>query len=697
MTPDRNVRNIRNVLMSTAAAVAGLALLVPISAMAAEPGLDQAALDHHAAVVATVVQAHLSTLPSAEDQKRSLALVKSLLDTRKTTRNDVAGRTIQPLSRREAILKGLQNNLSLAIGRPEPDRIQTLVREAQAVFDPVFDLSLGYNRQDSFLRQKVGTVKPKGVYTRLSDSTGGENIGGADNLSGFGREANGDYIDPLQTNFGPLVGNRRLNTCNIPFYTCPDLGKPQVRALEFYQNSNTAPVQTDIVANSKINNGHPLQQTSVSLGLTQELPWGGSLQVTSQNIQQKIYYDANHYWQDGQWTSNLSAALNTPVPFGKGFGTDNPDHANIQNAEIARQQADWALKDLVNLTLEQVDLAYFEVARQLQALATTVESRDLVLKLKERQDRIIKQEPGLVTRYQEAQIKAEVSRAEVAVEQQLQSYLSASVALALLIGSPDARTGAAIFLPYGYGQDLATPTPVTFDGALTTARVNRPAYFIARLGRDSADVSLRLAQNQARPDIRFGANVSSGENGSTYGYANPGVSLSQVVMHPDSINQNYSLTYTYPWMNRAAEAAVDIARLSVEDRDIVIRQTETMVRQQIATDMAAVQSARARMTQAAAQTKSQRDAYESLDRQLGAGLVGEDQIIQALRTLVLAEMAKDGAAIDNREAETALLYDQGIIANALPGQTALSALERRRLTLLADAGVLKYFGPEKKK
>ena len=168
-----------------------------------------------------------------------------------------------------------------------------------------------------------------------------------------------------------------------------------------------------------------------------------------------------------------------------------------------------------------------------------------------------------------------------------------------------------------------------------------------------------------------------------------------MLTHPDSVSQNYSLTYTYPWMNRAAEAAVDIARLSVEDQQIVIRQTETQVRQQLATDLAAVQSARAAMVSAAAQANALRAAYESLDRQLGAGLVGEDQIILALRNLVSAELAKDGAAIDNRQAETALLYDQGIIANILPGQTALSALDRRRLTLLADAGVLKYFGHEK--
>jgi outer membrane protein TolC len=686
----------RKALMRTASVAASLSLAALVPAAAVGAGLDTTARDNHAAAVAAVVETQLSPVPTMDDQKRSRALVEGLLVARQTGRNDVAGRSIKPINRRDAVVKGLETNLTLAIGRPDPDIAQTLVREARAVFDPVFDLSLGYNREASYLRQKLGTVIPKGVYTTVPTSAGGENIGGAVAPSDASPEGSTNYTDPLEANYGPLTGNRRLNTCKIPFNACIDNGTPQVRAIEFYQNSNTNPTQAEIVANNTINNGHPLQQVSVQLGVTQELPWGGSLQVTDQTIQQKIYYDSQHYWKDGEFTTNLTATLNTPVPFGKGFGNDNPDHAAIRGAEINRQQADWTLKDLNNQILESIDTAYFELVRQLEILASTVENRDLALRLKARQDRIIKQDPGLVTRYQEAQIKAEVSRAEIAVEAQLQTYLSASVTLAQLIGDPDAHTGAAIYLPYSYAHDLETPVAVTYDGAMTTAHINRPAFFIAKLGRDSADVGLKLAQNQARPDIQFSSTVALGENGSTYGYADPLQSQGNLI-HPDTVNQNYALTYTYPWQNRAANAAVDIARLSVEDQEIVIRQTETQVRQEIATDLTAVQGARAELVHATEETRLLRSAYESLVRQLDAGLVGDDQIILALRNLISAEQTQIGARIDNREAETALLYAQGIIANALPGQIAVSALDRHRLTLLADAGYLKYFGAEKKK
>ncbi len=701
----------RKALLRTASVAASLSLaaLLPAGA-AAGAGLDAAALKQHAAAVAVVVEDQLTAKPALDDQKRARALVGSLLATRKIGRSDVASRAIQPINRRDAVLKGLTTNLPLAIGRQQSDIAQTLVREAEAVFDPVVDLSLGYDRQASYLREKLGLVVPKTLQISIS-GPGGEYIGttfdpttGQPNGGGvtpFDKDASGNFEDPLN-NLSKPPGNptaiqnavkRRWNFCGLPFNPCNDTGTAAVRAMEFYENLITDPTQAEIVANNTINSGHPIQQVSVQVGLTQELPWGGSVQVTDQTIQQRIYYDATHYWQDGQFSSSLTATLNTPVPFGKGFGEDNPDHAAIRNAAIARQQTDWNVKDLNNQILEAIDVAYFELVRQLEILGSTVENQQLAVQLKERQDRIIQQNPGMITRYEEAQVKAEVSRAAIAVEQQLQAYLSASVALAQLIGDPDARTGSVIYLPYGYARDLDTRLAVTFDGALSTAHLNRPAFFIANLSGQSADVALKLAQNQARPDIQFTATGVASENGSLYGYSNP-VQSQISLTSPDNFSQNYSLVYAYPWLNRGANAAVDIARLSTEDQGIVIHQTDTQVRQEIATDLANVQGARAQVVHAAQETKLRVAAYDSLVRQLEAGLVGNDQIIQALRNRISAEQAWIGARISNREAEAALLYAQGTIANVLPGQVASSALDQRRLTLLADAGVLKYFGAQ---
>ncbi|MEI8394365.1 MAG: TolC family protein [Rhodospirillaceae bacterium] len=681
MSADRKA--LMRAAMLAALVVAHLSPAGEAAAAAPEP-LDQATRAGYAAAVAEVVKAQVLPAVMPEDEKRAAALVRSLLDQRKKSRSDVSGRLVQPLDRRQAAVRGLELNLDLAIGRQEPERVQTLLREVRAVFDPVLDLQLGYNRADSYDRSRIGLVKPRFVMQSFAPKAGGEAI----------------FNDPL-ANGGTTL--RRQNFCTIAPKTagCPGEAattQPIIRAIEWYYNTSTAPVNEPIVANagrSALNNGHPLQQTNVSIGLSQQLPWGGSVQLTDNTVQQKIYYRPQAYWEDGQFSSSLTGALAMPLPFTKGFGPDNPINSSIRAQEIARQSADWVLKDLLNQTLRNVDLAYFEVVRQLEGLTAAVDRLKAVQKLKDRQDRILKQDPGLITRYQQAQLESEVTKAGLDIETQLQNYLAASVTLGGLIGDPDIRAGGPIYLPYSYGREMEAKQAITADQAFATAKTNRPDFFIARLDRDSADVSLRQAKNQALPDVQLGINVTSSENGSVFGYGNPGTSQLGL-FQPDTLNHSYSLTYTRPWGNHAALAAVDIARLSVEDRDIAIQSTEISVKREITGSLADLQSARARVDSAKAQVKALRSASESLMRQLEAGLVGEDQVIQAARNLLAAELDLAGARIDARETETRLLYAEGVIANVLPGQTASSGLDRRRLDLLADAGHLKYFGPVKK-
>jgi len=151
----------RKALLRTASVAASLSLAASLPSLAAGAELGSDAVQHHAVAVAAVVEAQLTPAPVLEDQKRSRALVESLLTARKMGRGDVASRAILPINRRDAVVKGLATNLPLAIGRQQSDLAQALVREAEAVFDPVLDLSLGYDRQASYLRERLGTVKPK--------------------------------------------------------------------------------------------------------------------------------------------------------------------------------------------------------------------------------------------------------------------------------------------------------------------------------------------------------------------------------------------------------------------------------------------------------------------------------------------------------------------------------------------------------
>ena len=171
-----------------------------------------------------------------------------------------------------------------------------------------------------------------------------------------------------------------------------------------------------------------------------------------------------------------------------------------------------------------------------------------------------------VTRLQKAQIDAEMAKAEVRVEQSLSEYVASSQALSLLIGDSSVVGGAAIYLPVDYADDLAQAVPVTFEDALATAQATRPDFKINDINALLREIDEAQARTNARPDLRISASATSSQAGTTYGYADPLTSHTKVAT-PDKIDQNYGLTFTMPWANRAAYADADKAELGLKDQE----------------------------------------------------------------------------------------------------------------------------------
>ncbi|MBI1320935.1 MAG: hypothetical protein GC168_18570 [Candidatus Hydrogenedens sp.] len=665
MSCDRSQRTASSMRVSLLATLlAGASLLaLAVPALAASPTTEPApaVLDSHAQEVLRTVLIQLSQNPDARTRDR-LPLLDRLLQNRQTKRKDLVGRQITPLSRREALRQGLERNLSLAIGGQDPDRAQEALRQVKAVFDPIFDLQIGYNYATSFKRTKVGlvTLKTFTVNGNVADFTASQpsavlfNIPGSNNATGR-----------------------------------------TVVALEFYNNAATnggQQINDAITANPGNTFGHPKQQITYTLGLTQELPWGGTLTLTDKTVQQEVFYRANGSWDDRQFTTNLSGSLVTAVPFGRGFGEDNPNNAAIRSGQVARERADWEYKALVNQTMRDIDLTYLETIRRIEALKNTVDNQALIGQLRGRMNRLFDQ--GLGTRYQKAQLDNEYAKTGVRVEQALQDYINASVALGQLIGDPDAIRASAIYLPYAEGAELNKETPFRFETVMATAKQSRPDFYVTNLNRSLSEINLALAQNQARPDIQVSAAVTSGQNGSVIGYENPAQSHGRI-FRPDNLNQSYGVTYTYPWLNRGRDAAVERSQFALEVSDVGVRDTETQVRTEITNGLTVLQSARARQRYNADQAKGLNAAVGSLQRRLEVGIVSEDELINTSRQLLDAQLARISAAIDAKQAETSLLYAQGTIGAALVGGTSPTTAEKRRLELLADAGHLSYFGPAK--
>lgn len=660
-TPVPPVRRRRLAALLTGASLIALLAAIPPAQAEAPAGADGAttaaaaeaattaaiapAVEAHAAAVVEVVQGLIAPPPNEAERAR-LARIEEMIRARQGA--EAAAGRIVPIDRRGAALLALERNLSLSVARRDPAKAEDLLREARAVFHPVFNISIGYSRDDTYERTKLGTVNRRAVI--------------------FGEP-------PFLELFKPRAED-------------PD---PQVFALYFRNFFRQDGVEKLIVASPGRTNGALDEKVIFTLGVTQQLPWGGTLTVTDETTQQKPYYRSGHYFRDGQWSTDLSASLNMPLPFTKNFGRDNPNQAQIAIAEVTRERADWQVKAVVNDVLRQADQAFFEVAQRLEALESTLENRDLVAAQRDRINRLF--DLGQVTRYQKAQMEAEAEKAEIRVEQALTELILASQRLALLIGEPEAAEAQMLFLPYGYAPLLdRIDAPTSLAAAMAVAKENRPDFFIEGLNQRIAEISLAAAENQARPDLVLSLAGIAGQNGSTFGYASPLDSHGSVT-DPDTVNASAGLTYTYPLYKRAANAAVGRARIERDNQELVQRAVETAVRRDIAQSLAAAQSARARVALAQSELENMQVAYESLERRHRlVGSVSENELIDAARRLLNARLSLIQARIDSKQAESALLAAQGIIAQALPEQTAASALEQRRLRQLAAAGYLQYFG-----
>ncbi|WP_158045493.1 TolC family protein [Skermanella pratensis] len=633
----------RRFLLPLVNAILILAQAVPAAAQS--PGSDLIA--RHGAAVTELVRRQIAEQPGARDLDR-MTLVAELLK----RRPDIGGaRMVEPLDRRSAVASGLGNNLRLAIGLTTPERAAALSREADAVFNPVLDLTIGYGRMDTEHRTRIGKAITKAV-----------------NADGF--------------------------NINSPFKNLPpseNEGQAQIKDMKLRPIKGGELIELPIEATPGREFGSPEESLNYTIQITQELPWGGTLSITDRTAQREVYYRAGYYWEDGMWSTNLSGSLNMPLPFTRDFGSDNRKNAASRSAAAVAERADWDLQVLLNTILLEIDTAYFDTVRRLEALETTVANRDMIVRQQERMDRLYAL--NQTTRLQKAQIDAEAARARVRVEQALSDYVAVSQSLSLLIGDPSAIGADAIYLPVDYEDDLAQAVPADLETALRTARESRPDFKVDDINRTLRDINEALARNQARLDLRFVANVTAGQNGTTYGYADPLKSHTGTAS-PDSLSQSYGLGLSYPWANRSAGAAADIARLGTRDQDFATQSLQNRVRREITERLAAVQAARARVRAGAAEADNLATSVASLERQQAlTGTVSEDELIQATRRLLSARLALTGARVEAKQAESGLLFAQGTIAGALAEQTVVSQFDRNRLELLADAGHLSFFRP----
>ncbi|MGH8609463.1 MAG: TolC family protein, partial [Gammaproteobacteria bacterium] len=361
-----------------------------LSIVSEEPELDQLP------VTGITLGEVLDRKPAAREQRIRRVVEEAMAAKVKTgTWRRLENKRIVSVAAPEAALAGLKKNLAIEVSRHDAERIRRAILEAEAVFDPVFDLGFSYDQSDTHER------KIRGRANRQSFAPTTGNVPGEVDLN---------LPQDVQARIEQILGARIRR---IIFGT-------------FVQEEIT----TDIFASREQDNG-AIKTKTYDVALSQQLPWGPRFDISVATTDRDVFYDREGNSFDADWASSLLFNLELPVPGGRNFGPYAVLDTAVKLSEKDAERGYWALKVTINSTLLSIDLSYLDLVQRLEELLVQIENRELVERQSRHTERLF--DLGYATNYDRAQIDAELAQARAQEEVAKNAFIAASDALAILI------------------------------------------------------------------------------------------------------------------------------------------------------------------------------------------------------------------------------------------------------------------------
>ncbi|MGH9198464.1 MAG: hypothetical protein ACRD1T_22370, partial [Acidimicrobiia bacterium] len=305
------------------------------------------------------------------------ALIRSELKSGKESVGRLKDKKPIDLSPRAAALSALRKNLSIHSSHVLEDIAKAALLEAEAVFDPVLLLSFAYDHSETFDREETDLRFRRGT-TQSAPGLPGRNIL--------------ESTDPVDTR------------------------NPQA---EFDTPRREVFSPTTVVASQAPLTG-PTESFTYEVSLFQQLPWGADLTLAYQALDQDTFFINNPVLFSGNrsdlvsfgsydrpWVSSLLTRLTLPVPGSKDFGPYADQEVAIKLADLGKERAFWDVESIINTTLLEVDLGYWDLVNRLLGLRVTIENREGVERLLAQTERLFELQEA--TNYDKAQIEAELA------------------------------------------------------------------------------------------------------------------------------------------------------------------------------------------------------------------------------------------------------------------------------------------------
>lgn len=573
-------------------------------------------------------------------------------------------RQLTELSIREAALYALRRSLDIKRSYIGQDIARWTLHEVEAVFNPVLFLAFNYGRSETFTRIENDR--------RFKQASRNQPVGTGNNpnrMAPIVTPQNPDQVDPRNPRIeltAPRAAGKVPDT--IPASLAPVTGPT---------NSYTYDAQLD-----------------------QVLPWGGNLTLAYRALDQDTFFinspAARQFDQPGftgfgsydrPWVSSFLGSLDLPLPGSKEFGPYAEQSVTIKLADLGKEKAFWLAESVINTTLRDMEVRYWDLLRAQLSLRVTIENRRGVEQLLEKTQKLY--DLRMATNYDKAQVEAELARLQSLEESAWNAYVVASNELVRLLNLEETK----VLLPVGYTRTLAYALSEQQDLNAITSRgsTDNPDLAAASVDVKSARIEQERRAVRTRPDVRLLATVNSIQSNGVFGYKSFGDSINKT-FDPDVLRQNYTLLYLYPWGNQAVKAQLAQAEAVTMRQELVVKQTDNSVYRDINNAQIALISAGERVKITARNVELAQLTYEKAVAQGELGLVGSYEIVQQNQRLLTARLDYIQAKAARKQAEAQLLAALGVLPKSYAERTAQTALDRHRLNVLAANHVLRHFG-----
>jgi len=413
--------------------------------------------------------------------------------------------------------------------------------------------------------------------------------------------------------------------------------------------------EREIEASEKIPDAADESKT-YSTALNTNIPWGPDLGISLQAQDRESYWENNrNSWgaYERPWRSVFIENLSIPLPGAKAFGPYNFEGYQVKNADLQDEGAYWEVQILCNTTLLAVELAYWDLVASFRTLSAHIKHREVIDFLLQRTQAL--SDDRMATEYDLAQVKAELARSGDREQQAKHLFIRFSNRLNELLDAEEDQ----IFLPVGYASRLAEENaPLPEEEAARDIEEN-PELMRQAIMVQSARLLEEHRQVKTRPDLMFHQTLTFGQARSVFGFDNVYESLEKVFSRPDRIRQIYSLTYRYPFLNRAADSALEQARLNREKELVLLDFLRNRIFREVQDALVGLSSSRARIGITRRSLDLARLAYEKATEQQEARVVTEYEVVIKSADQLEAELEFIRARIENRKAEARLLAALG--------------------------------------